>query len=193
MAPRSKQRGREISYAERIRGQIQAKAAAATIHHGWTNRRRRPRSLVTERGTGSRDGEHLSRGQEDVTGLSRHLIQARQKRRKKSKQLSDWSDQSREGAREGERRANREIAVVRPKIPSVPIKQVTAEEEGDGKEDERRRRRRFGVRGTMTARKNRTDSNRKRRASEGSEGLLAFSTVNESACLPVCARRAWPN
>ena len=54
---------------------------------------------------------------------------------------------------------------------SVPIKQVTAaaaavaEEEGDGEEDERRRRR-FGVRGTMTARKNRTDSNRKRRASE---------------------------
>ena len=52
---------------------------------------------------------------------------------------------------------------------SVPIKQVTAAAaaaEEDGEEDERRRRRRFGVRGTMTARKNRTDSNRKRRAGE---------------------------
>ena len=70
----------------------------------------------------SRDGEDQSRGQEDVTGLIRA-------RRNDEKSRNSYPIGARDQSREegaGGRRANREIAVVRPKIPSVPIKQVTA-------------------------------------------------------------------
>ena len=121
------------------------------IHHGRTNRRRtEPEIRMKERrNTQSQATSSLS----CVSTFSRG-------KRGKIGTVIRWKRSIAAAACElRNRRCSSKNSLDRPSCALRPlaIKQVTAEEEEEEEEEEERR---FGVRGTMTTRKNRTDSNR---------------------------------
>ena len=174
----------EISHAERIRTQI----PASTIH---PSRSDKSEAEAAGRIRKSKEGGNDQSQSKTSLRLAR-FISKRQNRNSYPIEAIDGRPLARARGVRIEKSPLFIQKFPRPLVRLPAIKQVTAAAEEDEEEDERR----FGVRGTMTERKNRTDSNRLQTEGERERGpgrararwprwgLLAFSPA--AAAATVC-------